>query len=215
MALRNGTPPGPVYWSPFLVGREMRRDPLAFIARLACEFGDVVCVRMGPIRLYLLFHPDDVKHVLQDNNQNYVKGPIIARAKVLIGEGLFTSEGSFWRRQRRLAQPAFHRDRIAGFIDTMVHCTAARVVSWEELAAREPLDVAAEMSALTLTTVGETLFGRDLSGEAAEAGSRCGTRSSSPRRARSATSSRRWRFRRRDTSRSGVPCASLTASCAR
>ena len=149
----------------------MRRDPLAFVAALAREYGDVVCLRMGPVRIYLLHHPDAVKHVLQDNNTNYVKGPVIARVKVLIGEGLFTSEGDFWRRQRRLAQPAFHRERIAGFADTMVRCTAERLSRWETAARRgEPIDVAAEMNALTLTIVGETLFSRDLSGEAAAAG---------------------------------------------
>jgi cytochrome P450 len=112
-----------------------------------------------------------VKHVLQDNNQNYVKGPIIERTKILIGEGLFTSEGDFWRRQRRLAQPAFHRERIAGFADTMVRRTTERLNGWEGPALRgTTFDVAAEMSALTLTIAGETLFHRDLSGEAADAG---------------------------------------------
>ena len=121
--------------------------------------------------MYLFTHPDAVKHVLQDNNQNYVKGEIIGRVKVLIGEGLFTSEGDFWRRQRRLAQPAFHRERIAGFVDTMVRRTAERLDRWEPaVRSGEPIDVAAEMNALTLTIVGETLFGRDLSGDAAEAG---------------------------------------------
>src|SRR5262249_5831266 len=135
------------------------------------EYGDVVCLRMGPIRVYQLHHPDGVNHVLQDNNQNYVKGPVIGRTKVLIGEGLFTSEGDFWRRQRRLAQPAFSRERLAGFFATRVRRTGERLARWEaHVASGEPFDVAAEMSALTLTIVGETLFGRDLAGEAAEAG---------------------------------------------
>jgi cytochrome P450 len=168
---RERRPPGPFYWTPFEAGIVMRRDPLAFVTALAREYGDVVCLRMGPLRIYLLHHPDGVKHVLQDNNQNYVKGPVIARVKVLIGEGLFTSEGDFWRRQRRLAQPGFHRERIAGFADTMVRRTAERLARWEPAAHRgEPIDVGGEMNALTLTIVGETLFSRDLSGEAAAAG---------------------------------------------
>jgi cytochrome P450 len=149
----------------------MRRDPLAFLTALARDYGDIICISMGPIRAYQLHHPDFVKHVLQDNNQNYVKGRIIGRTKILIGEGLFTSEGEFWRRQRRLAQPAFHRERIAGFADTMVRRMAERLEGWEGLALRgTPFDVAAEMNALTLTIAGETLFDRDLSGEAAKAG---------------------------------------------
>jgi cytochrome P450 len=164
-------PPGPRYWTPFEAGRELRRDPLAFVANLQRDYGDVVLLRMGPVHLYILFHPDHARHVLQENHQNYVKGPIIARTKVLIGEGLFTSEGAFWRRQRRLAQPAFHRARVAGLVDTMVQATAERLARWAEPAARgEVVDVAAEMSELTLTVVGRTLFGRDLSEQAAAAG---------------------------------------------
>ena len=126
---------------------------------------------MGPVRFYLVHHPDGVKHVLQDNNQNYVKGFVVDRVKVLIGEGLFTSEGDFWRRQRRLAQPAFHRERIAGFAGTMVRLAAERFARWDVAVHRgDAVDVAAEMNALALSIVGETLFGRDLSGEAADAG---------------------------------------------
>jgi cytochrome P450 len=116
-------PPGPSYVSPFRAAREMRRDPLGFTTRVAREYGDLVLVRMGPMHAYMLFHPDHAKHILQEHHTNYVKGPIIARVKVLIGEGLFTSEGSFWRRQRRLAQPAFHKERIAALVDTIVRCT--------------------------------------------------------------------------------------------
>jgi cytochrome P450 len=161
--------PGPRYLTPFEAGRILRRDPLGFVDRLAREFGDVVLLRMGPVRLYVLFHPDHVRHVLQENHQNYVKGPIIARTKVLIGDGLFTSEGSLWRRQRRLAQPAFHRARVAGFVETMVRATAERLARWDA-AAGGVLDVAAEMSDLTLTVVGRTLFGQDLADRAADAG---------------------------------------------
>jgi cytochrome P450 len=170
-ATRERRPPGPSYWTPIGPGRLIRRDPLGFLTSLARDYGDVVRLGMGPICAYSIHHPDGVKHVLQDNNQNYVKGLVVDRVKVLIGEGLFTSEGDFWRRQRRLAQPAFHRERIAGFVDTMVRCTAARLATWEQAArSGEPIDVAAEMNALTLTIVGETLFDRDLSGDAADAG---------------------------------------------
>src|SRR6185436_8507254 len=164
-------PPGPSYLTPFLVGREMRADPLGFINRLFEDYGDVSLLRMGPVQAYMFFHPDDVKHALQERHTNFVKGPLVGRVKILIGEGLFTSEGAFWRRQRRLAQPAFHRERIAGFADTMVRCTAQRLDAWEpRVASGASFDVAEEMSALTLTIVGRALFGRDLSGEAAAAG---------------------------------------------
>ena len=97
-------------------------------------FGDVVGFHVGPFRSLLIAHPDHIKHVLQDNNHNYVKGLVIAKLKVLIGEGLFTSEGDFWRRQRRLAQPAFHRQRLAGFVATMTDATRAMLDRWEAVA---------------------------------------------------------------------------------
>ncbi len=163
--------PGPFYWTPFGPGPAMRRDPLGFVARMARDYGHAVCLRMGPVRAYFFTHPDAAKHVLQDNNQSYVKGPIIARVEVMIGKGLFTSEGDAWRRQRRLAQPAFHRERIHGFAGTMVRRTVERLDGWESHVRRgEPIDVAAEMNALALTIVGETLFGRDLAGDTREAG---------------------------------------------
>ena len=150
----------------------MRRDPLAFLDGLAAGHGDAAYVGMGPgMHAYFFFHPDAAKHVLVDTNQNYVKGFIIDRVKDVLGEGLFTSEGAFWRRQRRLAQPAFHRERVAGFARTMTRRTAERLDGWAMAAADgRPLDVAAEMNALALSIVGDTLFGRDLAGEAAEAG---------------------------------------------
>lgn len=163
--------PGPRYLTPFGAARAVRRDPLGFMTDLARRYGDVVRIRMGPISSYAFFHPDAVRHVLRDRHERYVKGPVIARVKVLIGEGLFTSEGAFWRRQRRLAQPAFHRERIAGFVDAMVACTTERLERWAPAAhAGHTIDVAAEMSELTLTVVGRTLFGTDLSMDAPEVG---------------------------------------------
>src|SRR5262245_42686815 len=108
-------PPGPRYLTAFGAMPRLRRDPLGLCKEAYRDYGDVVCFRVPPWRSYLLFHPDHVKHVLADNNHNYVKGLLVERSKVLIGEGLFSSEGSLWRRQRRLAQPAFHRERIAAF----------------------------------------------------------------------------------------------------
>jgi cytochrome P450 len=126
---------------------------------------------MGPWRLFLLFHPEYVRHVLQDAHHKYVKGALVARSRPLIGNGLFSSEGDFWRRQRRLAQPAFHRQRIEAFAGTMAEATSAMLERWESHAAGGvAFDVAEEMSALTLGIVGRTLFSMDLSGDAADVG---------------------------------------------
>ncbi len=164
-------PPGPRFLTPFGLIPRLRRDPIGLCMETLRDYGDVVCFRVPPWRSYMVFHPDHLKHVLQDNNHNYVKGLLIERSKALIGDGLFSSEGSFWRRQRRLAQPAFHRERIAAFADLMTETVEAMLVRWEPIAAaRTPFDIAPEMSQLTLDVVGKALFSMDLSGEAAEVG---------------------------------------------
>jgi cytochrome P450 len=148
---------------------EMRRDPLGYLARVA-PLGDVVRMRFGR-SVYLLNHPDHARRVLHENHVNYRKSFFYARMKPLVGEGLLTSEGSDWKRKRRLAQPAFHRERLAGFVAIMSRHTAAMLDRWDHAAARgAPLDVAAEMMKLTLTVVGHALFGQDMLGEADRAG---------------------------------------------
>jgi cytochrome P450 len=167
----HGFAPGPWYRSPWAWEAAFRPDPLDYLLASFRTFGDVVCTRAVPFRSLFLAHPDHIKHVLQDNARNYVKGIVIAKLKVLIGEGLFTSEGDFWRRQRRLSQPAFHRDRLAGFATAMTETTAAMLDDWAPRArSGAPFDVAADMSALTLGIVGRALFSRVLDAEADEVG---------------------------------------------
>jgi cytochrome P450 len=160
---RRGLPAGPRYRTPFGMTAAFRPDPIGYYRAVFAAFGDVVGFHMLPFPSLLIANPDHIKHVLQENNQNYVKGVVVAKLKVLIGEGLFTSEGDFWRRQRRLAQPAFHRQRLAGFVTTMTSATESMLDRWDALRRRgEPFDVAVEMSRLTLDVVGRTLFSRRL-----------------------------------------------------
>jgi cytochrome P450 len=163
--------PGPRYATPFSLPREMRDQPLSFLQGLFRSYGDLVATRVGPFWSYLVFHPDHIKHILRENNQNYWKGIIVGRAKVLIGDGLFTSEGDVWRRQRRLAQPAFHRQRIAGFATVMTDAARSMLDDWQRMADRhEPFDVSAEMSRVTLRVVGRSLFDVDLQEDATTVG---------------------------------------------
>jgi cytochrome P450 len=119
-----------------------------------------------PTRIvHLLTRSDHIKHVLVDNHKNYGKqtrGYHVLRLG--LGNGLLTSEGDFWKRQRRIAQPSFHHGRIAGFARTMTDCTARMLERWNaQHAAGEPFDLAAEMMALTLSIVGFCLMSTDLS----------------------------------------------------
>jgi len=164
--------PGKRYPTPFHFFLAARRDPLAMLSWAAREFGDVARIEAWPMLVvHLLYHPEHIRHVLQENNRNYWKGGLIARVKPLIGEGLFTSEGDFWRRQRRLAQPAFHRQRIESFATIMSDAGERMVEDWRHAAATEtPIDLLAHTSRATLRVVGQALFGIDLLDEAASVG---------------------------------------------
>lgn len=144
-----------------------RRDPIAFLRRLARDFGDVSSFRLGPERLLLVNHPDLIRDVLVSDARSYHKGRGLERAKRLLGEGLLTSEGDFHLRQRRLIQPAFHRQRIAAYAETMTECAVKTRDLWLD---GETRDMAEEMMHLTLAIVGKTLFNADVEGEASEVG---------------------------------------------
>jgi len=144
-----------------------RRDPIAFIQNMAREHGDISYFRMGPQDVYFLNHPDYIRDVLVTHQQNFTKGRALQRSKRLLGEGLLTSEGEFHRRQRRLAQPAFHRQRIASYGAVMTEYATRMSDNWRD---GETLDISREMMRLTLGIVGETLFDTDVEAEADEIG---------------------------------------------
>jgi cytochrome P450 len=132
--------------------------------------GDVVRFRgVGPLfPVYLVVHPDYVKHVLQDNHKNYPKTPFVNdKWRMVVGEGLICSEGDFWRRQRRLAQPAFHRKLIEGFGKLMADNTTRMLARWEVHAQRgEEVNATVEMTHLALAVLAQALFSADWTREA-------------------------------------------------
>jgi len=134
---------------------------------MAQHFGDIVRIRLLFWPANLVNHPDGVKHVLQENQQNYHKDLYPYRIlKPLLGQGLVTNVGESWLKQRRLMQPAFHRKRLAAFGTLMTDATVTMLDQWQRLAERDqPLDVAAEMLRLTLRIAGQALFNIDLSDE--------------------------------------------------
>lgn len=136
-----------------------RSDRLGFLTRLAREHGDVAAFRIGPYRIWQLAHPEDVAEVLGAAAGTFRKGPVLQRARLVLGDGLLTAEGDVHRRHRRLLASAFHPRRVAGYADVMV---ARTLESAARLRPGEPVDVHAEAVRTTLAVAGETLLGTDV-----------------------------------------------------
>jgi cytochrome P450 len=146
---------------------EFARRRLPFMVESAEKYGDIVFFKVGNERIYLFNHPDLIRDVLVTNQKNFTKSRALVRAKRVLGEGLLTSEGEFHLRQRRLAQPAFHRDRILAYGRSMVDYADRTSSRWGNA---QSLDVHQEMMRLTLAIVARTLFSADVENEASEIG---------------------------------------------
>jgi len=167
-ASRDSFPPGP-HGLPLLgVVPIFRSDPAGFLERLAREYGDIVHFRLMRRHAFLFNHPDLIREVLVTQQANFIKSRILQRSKLLLGEGLLTSEGEHHLRQRRLAQPAFHRDRLQSYASIMVDYAIRAREHWQT---GERLDMQAEMMRLTLAIVSRALFSADAEGDAAAVGS--------------------------------------------
>lgn len=160
-------PPGPKRLIPMLGYFRFRTNTLGVLQEMAAKYGDIVYFKLGPQPAYFLNHPDYVRDVLVTSNNSFMKGRALQRSKRLLGEGLLTSENPVHRRQRRLAQPAFHRQRIASYAGVMTSYADRLVSGWHD---GDTLDISEQMMRLTLAIVGKTLFDADVEGEAAEIG---------------------------------------------
>jgi cytochrome P450 len=160
--------PGPK-GSPILgVMSEFSRDTFGFIERCR-EYGDVVRMRFLYLTAYFLYHPNDIEFVVSTNAKKFIKArnlrsPLFQR---LVGNGLLTSEGEVWKRQRRLAQPAFHKHRINAYAETMVEFAERAASTWRN---HEVRDIHRDMLRLTLEIVVKTLFNADVSADADKVG---------------------------------------------
>jgi cytochrome P450 len=154
---------------PFLgVSLNLLRNPLEVMRSAALEYGDIVRIPVILQSRILLNHPDYIQQVLIFQQNKFHKSTLSKEAtERLLGQGLLISEGDFWRRQRRLAQPAFHRHRINEYSSAMVECAEAQGRTWRD---GETRNMAEEMMALTLEAAVRTLFGTTLPGEAKRVG---------------------------------------------
>jgi cytochrome P450 len=132
------------------------RDPLTVFTRWAREYGDIFYYRAGWIHVYFVNRPDLVDFVLVRNNSNLHKDKVVQNSRWFFGNGLLTSEGDDWKRQRRLTQPAFHREKVASYTGLMTSYAEQMLALWEDGAV---LDVHHEMMNLTLRIAVRTLFG--------------------------------------------------------
>jgi len=161
-------PPGPKGNLILGVMPEFNRDTLGFIERCR-DYGDVVRMRFLYLTVHFIYNPAHIEYVLSTNARNFIKSrslrsPFFQR---LVGNGLLTSEGEEWKRQRRLAQPAFHRQRISSYGDVMVDYARRMTTGWHK---GEVRDIHRDMMRLTLEIVVKTLFNADVSGDADKVG---------------------------------------------
>jgi len=157
------TPPGPK--GHFLFGAlpEYSRNPLEFMENCARTYGDVVYLT-GLIPSYLLNHPDWIEQMLVTQQQYLLKSQLGTIVKPIIGNGLLFSEGDFWKQQRHLIQPAFHRNRITTYAAVMVDHTQKMLDTWQE---GHVYDIHREMMNLTLTIAAQAFFGSTVKSDVA------------------------------------------------
>lgn len=161
-------PPGPK--GRFLVGNALdfaQGDWLDYFQKSTREFGDIVFFRLLNVPMCLLIHPADIEEVLVKNASNFLKSRDYRALKTALGEGLLTSEGSFWQKQRKLMQPSFRHENIATYAEIMVASVAEMLAGWRHGETRNVHD---EMMRLTLDIAAKSLFGADVSGDAEKIG---------------------------------------------
>jgi cytochrome P450 len=164
----NRIPPGPKGLPIVGAAFDLRDDPLHSMRRMARDYGDVVLFRVMNRERILLNHPDLIYQVLVLQHSKFHKSELTRRITArMLGQGLLISEGDFWRRQRRLVQPAFHRGRVNDYAATMLDLAAAHIRDWRDGDRR---NMAEEMMALTLGVAVRTLFGSQLPVDATEVG---------------------------------------------
>jgi cytochrome P450 len=164
----NASPPGPRGLPVLGLTLAIRKDALGTLRRVAHDWGDIVRLPVAFGDRIFLNHPDYIEQVLVLQQSKFHKSELTKRITgALLGQGLLISEGDFWRRQRRLAQPAFHRMRINEYSATMIESTQRHIHDWRDA---EQRDIAREMMALTLDVAVRTLFGTTLPTEAQQVG---------------------------------------------
>jgi cytochrome P450 len=156
-------PPGPKGFPLFGNVFEPRGDSIGYLTKCGREYGDIVFFRFLGVPACFVNRPDYIESILVTQNNNFVKSKDYRAMRRVLGNGLLLSEGEFWRRQRKLIQPAFHQARISAYAEIMVGYTQRMLASWSD---GQTLDIHEAMRRLTLGIVAKTLFDADVSHEA-------------------------------------------------
>jgi cytochrome P450 len=159
--------PGPRGLDAFLTVKRIGTHPFETLAADIRKYGDVVRYPMGLVVVYFIHHPDHVRQVLETNHTNYKRSRFYARMKPLLGEGLITSDGDLWRRQRRLIQKGFSRKLLQSFSRTVIAATRDMLDAWAPRAADgEAFDVCRPITGLSLAIAGQVMFHADVARDA-------------------------------------------------
>ena len=151
--------------------RAFQRNAPELFQDLRNVYGDVVRLPLGFFTVHLNYHPDAIRYVLQDNNQNYVRGKGYDAFKIFMGRGLLTLDGTEWRQHRRVVNPLFHKSAIESMATTMTDATTAVLDRWEQQVPSDGnIDVVPEMMELTLDALGKVMFDTDLGPDSARVG---------------------------------------------
>lgn len=144
----------------------MLTEPLEYLVALQKKHGDFIQLKAPFNQLYIAYDAEIVKYILQENNKNYIKGDIVNVTRPLIGNGLVASEGDFWRKQRRLIQPAFNKEKYANIIKVIIEQTQLMLNQWEiQYTEGDSINISQEMNKLALKIVTKALFKVDMDSE--------------------------------------------------
>lgn len=135
------------------------KDPLDFFVKTFAEYGDIYDVNSNFFTIYVIANPNYIQEVMVSNKKDYAKSDDYKILKYSLGNGLLTSEGDFWKKQRRIAQPAFHKESMKKLLETMIASTQATVQAWLN---KKQVELTDEMHFLTLDIVTKCLFGTTL-----------------------------------------------------
>ena len=166
-------PPGPQGLPLLGIAPQIKRDPLGYFARVSAEYDGISTLPIGAEKVLLMNSPAAIEHVFQSNWRNYRKSDFYDKLRPLLGNGIATSEGDFWRRQRQVTNPAFHRKSLTRMGEIMRERTRTMVDAWADRAGGAAFNLSDDLTALTLHIVVESLFGSDITN--ADGGERTAT----------------------------------------